>query len=281
LYTNATVAVKYTRSYHEDMRTLALVLLLAATLEAQRGGFRGGGFRGGGFRGGPGIGRGAGGYYGGGFRGPVMGRAPGGYYRGGHYGTGYRPGGYSRIGGYHGGYIRRPAHVGWPAYRYGRPYRGYGGIGAWYGFGGGWWGWPGYSYGYYGSPYWGPSLVSSPAAPYPYYTEPVVVDTTPSSASPSVIIINQDYRAPASRASAQAPPENPSPAAEAPATRSPVYLIASKNNVIWAADAYWMEGTTLHFIGVNKERRQIDLSQVDRELTEQLNAERRVSMRLP
>jgi hypothetical protein len=89
---------------------------------------------------------------------------------------------------------------------------------------------------------------------------------------------------------AQAEPQRPAviinqetPSSWRPQARTdgaPVYLIALADGVIWAATAYWMDDGTLHFVTTKNERRSTPLSQLDRELTERLNRERGVDIRI-
>ena len=59
------------------------------------------------------------------------------------------------------------------------------------------------------------------------------------------------------------------------------YLIAFKDHTIYSAVAYYTEGDTLHYFTSGNVHNQVSLSLVDRQLTEQLNRERNVSVRLP
>jgi hypothetical protein len=76
---------------------------------------------------------------------------------------------------------------------------------------------------------------------------------------------------------------NPEPAAPAPAppSETPVYLIAFKDNTIYAALAYWVEGDTLHYVTNRNTHNQVSLDLIDRELSMRLNSERDVEFRLP
>ena len=61
-----------------------------------------------------------------------------------------------------------------------------------------------------------------------------------------------------------------------------IYLIAFKNqDVIRAAEAYWVTGTSLHYVTLQHEQKQVPLDSVDRAFTYRLNRERRVDFRLP
>ena len=67
-------------------------------------------------------------------------------------------------------------------------------------------------------------------------------------------------------------PSNPT------AEPSSYYLIAFKDNSIYSALAYWIEGETLHYVTAGNNHNQVSLSLVDRPLTERLNRERRVGV---
>lgn len=59
------------------------------------------------------------------------------------------------------------------------------------------------------------------------------------------------------------------------------YLIAFKDDSIYSAFAYWVEGDTLHYVTPQRVHNQVSLSLVDRELTERLNRNRAVQVKLP
>ena len=59
------------------------------------------------------------------------------------------------------------------------------------------------------------------------------------------------------------------------------YLIAFKDHSIYSAFAYWVEGDTLHYVTPQRVHNQSSLSLVDRELTEQLNRDRKMQVKLP
>jgi hypothetical protein len=65
------------------------------------------------------------------------------------------------------------------------------------------------------------------------------------------------------------------------ASSSPVYLIAFKDQSIRAAASYSVSGTTLHYVTLQHEEHQVPLDSIDRDLTIQLNRERRVTMQIP
>ena len=238
------------------VRIVALLILVAAGLYAQRGGFRGGG--GGGSRGGGGSFRGGGG---GGFRGGGMGIARPGF--GGGFRGGVRPGiGFGgqrgfRGGGYYNRGFRNRSFVGFGV-----------GFGGGYGYGWNNWGWGGgypyYSYPYYADPYYGYPPVTVVAPPPAYY------DSRP-------VIVSQDFR------SDPLPPpvqvrEYPPRDAE---YRETIYLIAHPDHRIEAAVAYWVDGETLHYVTRTREKKEAPLDEIDCPFSEQLNRDRRVPFRLP
>jgi hypothetical protein len=59
------------------------------------------------------------------------------------------------------------------------------------------------------------------------------------------------------------------------------YLIAFKDHTIYSAVAYYTDGDTLHYFTSGNVHNQVSLSLVDRALTEQLNRDRNVAVRLP
>jgi hypothetical protein len=225
---------------------IGLCCLFAGGLMAQRGGggARGGG--GGGFRGGASIG--------------------GGYRGGGSIGGGYRGGGY---GGY--GYGR-----GLYGYGYGRGLYGYG----WPGF---YWGWDPY-YGYADDPfaynyspytYSYPSYSTGYAPPVEYSPSPNVTVIYP--AAPQTQPVYTGPAQPQMRTYDQYGQEVQPP----PSIGSPIYLIATKDQTIHAAAAYWVDGGTLHYVTLQHEEKRVALDSVDRGLSLQLNRERRVAFNLP
>jgi len=59
------------------------------------------------------------------------------------------------------------------------------------------------------------------------------------------------------------------------------YLIAFKDHSIYSAFAYWVEGDTLHYVTPQRVHNQVSLSLVDRALTDQLNRDRNLQVKLP
>jgi hypothetical protein len=114
---------------------------------------------------------------------------------------------------------------------------------------------------------------NGPAAPAP---PPVVINqyfgsVPPDQAPPPDAAANQNFRF------YQAPSNNDA----APSDPSSYYLIAFKDHTIYSAVAYYTDGDTLHYFTAGNVHNQVSLSLVDRALTEQLNRQRNVDVRLP
>ena len=136
-----------------------------------------------------------------------------------------------------------------------------------------------YSYNAY-SPYvwnYGYGYPSVPvASPYTYGYEPappVVISQT--FVQPATPVIH-DYTQPVR---VYEPPEPPPP--QPKPGQSTIYLIAFQNDVIRPALAYWVDGATLHYLGLDHREQHAPLATVNRDLSDQLNRERRVPFRLP
>jgi signal peptidase I len=78
----------------------------------------------------------------------------------------------------------------------------------------------------------------------------------------------------------QAPGRESAGSAEEDTTNS-YYLLAFKDHSIYSAFAYWVEGDTLHYVTPQRVHNQASLSLVDRELTERLNRDRSMQVKLP
>ena len=204
----------------------------------------GGGFSSGGSRGG-GIARGGGG---GGFNG----------------GGGFRGGGFTGGGGFRGGGIGIGRSSGFRGYYSPYFYSGYGlgyGYSPWYsdyGYNS----YPDYSYPVYQS---SPNVTVVYAPPAPAPAPSTVYVERPNSATREYDQYGQQTNRPTSSADSAAP----------------VYLIAFRDHSIRAAAAYWAEGGTLHYVTLEHEQKQAPLNTVDRDLSEQLNRERRIAFSLP
>ena len=79
--------------------------------------------------------------------------------------------------------------------------------------------------------------------------------------------------APPDQAQAQGP--------EQAGTEPTHYLIAFKDHSIYSAVAYWVDGDTLHYFTTGSTHNQASVSLVDRELTERLNRDTGVEVKLP
>ena len=117
---------------------------------------------------------------------------------------------------------------------------------------------------------------------YPPQQPPVVINQSfGTTAQPYV----QDVQAqPAETADIkvyQAPARSAEETAAADVQPSSYYLIAFKDHSIYSAVAYWIDGDTLHYFTSGNTHNQVSLALVDRELTERLNRERKVDVRLP
>jgi hypothetical protein len=138
-----------------------------------------------------------------------------------------------------------------------------------------------YDSGYY--PYDAPPPVDQSTAPSDYNQSPVVI--TNQSFHPDVVNpVLRDY------SNMQLPEPVPVPRmADAPRAvvnnnndDSPtIYLIAMKDNTIFASIAYWVDGETLNYVTKDGSINHASLELVDRDFSKQLNAERNVEFRLP
>ncbi len=131
----------------------------------------------------------------------------------------------------------------------------------------------GYGYGMYDGSYQTPYPAEAPAQ------QPNVTVIMPPQAPP--VIINQFG---AGTAPASAPVAQEAPAVEEqPQTpnQQTHYLIAFKDHTIYSAVAYWVDGETLHYFTTGSTHNQVSLSLIDRPLTERLNRESGLEVKLP
>jgi endonuclease YncB( thermonuclease family) len=79
------------------------------------------------------------------------------------------------------------------------------------------------------------------------------------------------------------PQQQTRPQAEDPASAAETshYLIAFKDHSIYSAVAYWVDGDTLHYFTTGSTHNQASVSLVDRELTDRLNRDSGVEVKLP
>jgi hypothetical protein len=149
-------------------------------------------------------------------------------------------------------------------------------------------GYSGFGYGY-------DSGYGYPAAPYPPQAYPPQPYPVQPYSGPQVII-NQTFLPETARPVVREyTPENPSgegtrpyeaparPSADADASDNGTnfYLIAFKDHSIYSAYAYWIEGDTLHYVTAQRAHNQVSLDLVDRELTQRLNRNRNLQVKLP
>ena len=79
-----------------------------------------------------------------------------------------------------------------------------------------------------------------------------------------------------------AAPEDSQPVEEPASIAEPShYLIAFKDHSIYSAVAYWVDGDTLHYFTSGNTHNQVSVSLVDRDLTERLNKESGLEVKLP
>jgi hypothetical protein len=253
---------------------------------AQRGG--GGGHAGGGHAGGGGSSAGHSGGFSGGMSSRSSGFVGGGGSRVGgsissSHGGGFAGGGIRVGGGFGSAGFFRGGNRGFGGFGgFNRGFRGfypyYGGFyspyySVGYGFG------YGYSPSYYDYGYYGPAY-SEPAYESPsnamVYQQPAPTNIYVERANP-VTRSYDEYGQP----SAPAPWQQSPSAMPNASAGSPVYLIAFADHTIRATAAYWVEGSTLHYVTLEHEHKQTPLASVDRAMSLQLNRERHVSFALP
>ena len=132
--------------------------------------------------------------------------------------------------------------------------------------------------GFYDNPYLGDGL--PPQAPA-VSQQPNITVIYPPVQQPMVLSPSGDTGAASTPAPSFAP-ESSQPATQTPAATEPEhYLIAFKDRTIYAAVAYYIDGDTLHYFTSGNTHNQVSLSLVDKPLTERLNKEMGVDLRLP
>ncbi|MBX9600575.1 MAG: hypothetical protein K2X35_06215 [Bryobacteraceae bacterium] len=130
----------------------------------------------------------------------------------------------------------------------------------------------------------------------------VVVPQPVQAPNPPVVVINQNYRPEQvnpvlrdySDASLPEPgagglriyearPNAPAEPARSlhPSDKPTIYLIALNDASVLSAVAYWVEGETLNYVTPKQVINRVSLALVDRDLTQRLNGERGVELRLP
>jgi hypothetical protein len=133
-------------------------------------------------------------------------------------------------------------------------------------------GYPVYVSGYYDN--------ANPAEPAPQQ-QPNVTVIDPPQPAPAIIqrfgaVDAQDPTTPTAAADDLQPVEEPA------STFEPShYLIAFKDHSVYSAVAYWVDGDTLHYFTSGNTHNQASVSLVDRELTERLNRESGLDVKIP
>jgi hypothetical protein len=186
---------------------------------------------------------------------------------------------FAQVRGGHSGYSGGGVHSG---YGYGHPGRGY--VYAYPLYVGG--------YGGYGSYFGDYSSGYAPSYPPPGYASGVDPSMQPPAAPP--VVINQYFGAPPPMAGApdQPPTDDqsihfygqqgaPTGYSPAPASDNRTYLIAYKDHSVYTAIAYWIEGSTLHYVTTANTHNQADLNLIDIDFTKKLNADRSMPFNVP
>jgi hypothetical protein len=133
--------------------------------------------------------------------------------------------------------------------------------------------------------------------------QPITVVVPPQQQTVPTVIINQTFAADVSEVEPNPNEEaanpsgvrvyktpvhrQPAPEPAAPAVRdnsgddrATIYLIALKDNSIHSAIGYWVEDGTLHYVTQQGSVNRVTLDQVDRQLSDQLNRERKVDFQI-
>ena len=87
------------------------------------------------------------------------------------------------------------------------------------------------------------------------------------------------YEAPGARASEPASPKS-DPQRAVASDRPTIYLIALRDSSIQSAIGYWTEAGVLHYVTPHGVVNRVSLDRIDRDLTSQLNSERKVEFSL-
>ncbi len=129
----------------------------------------------------------------------------------------------------------------------------------------------GYGYGgYYGGyfePFYDSGYYPAPEPPEPNVPMVYRPAMEPAAAQPVHSVIHEYVR----------PEDYGAPPPQAQQEASPIlYLIAFRDNTIHAAMTYWIDDGTLHYLDRDHKEQRAPVSSVDRDLSAQLNRERRV-----
>jgi hypothetical protein len=133
-------------------------------------------------------------------------------------------------------------------------------------------GYPVYVGGYFDNAYLAepaPQQLSSSTVIDPSRPAPASIDGFGSDDAP-------DPTTPTAAAAESQPVEEPASTAE-----PSHYLIAFKDHSVYSAVAYWVDGDTLHYFTSGNTHNQVSLALIDRDLTERLNKESGLEVKLP
>jgi hypothetical protein len=123
-----------------------------------------------------------------------------------------------------------------------------------------------------------------------YIGVPVVINQTFVSPDPGPQVNEQPDQQPEvpEFTAYQAPPEQPpvdASGTEPPASNSvlkpTLYLISMKNGAVRTAVAYWYEGSSLHYVGKDRQMHEVAIADVDADASRQLNSERGIDFHIP
>lgn len=106
----------------------------------------------------------------------------------------------------------------------------------------------------------------------------------PQQGAPNVTIIMPPQQPPVVINQYDAPPPRPQMNVYQPEDTAPEqtrYLLAFKDHTIYSAVAYWIDGDTLHYFTAGNTHNQVSVSLIDRPMTERLNKDSGVEVKLP
>jgi hypothetical protein len=133
---------------------------------------------------------------------------------------------------------------------------------------------PIYVGGYYDSSYLNPA--EQPAAQAPPQNITVIYPPAPASGqAPAPMMLY-----PSGGGDAQTPDQMAEEFAS-PQSEQPYYLLAFKDHTIYSTVAYWVDGDAIHYFTAGNRHNQASVSLIDRDLTERLNRESGVTVKLP
>jgi hypothetical protein len=162
-------------------------------------------------------------------------------------------------------------------------YPGYYGYRGLYGYGGLYWPYT-FGLGYYSDPYY-----YSDYGYYPYDYGYGYQYGYPSAYQPNVTAVYPEQQSAPAMAYAASPVmrrydeygQEIAPGSGGSVDSSPLYLIAFKDHTILPAISYSVTGDTFNYVTLDREDKHVPLASVDRDLSRQLNRERRVAFNLP